>query len=201
MRRKWLRRSAVTVVLLFVALVAVTALSYSPGAPAVSWSDRLASIDLVVPFRTWEEHGALYPRGDDSYILNIDAGGTELLYFGAKHSRDRNHPQRERIETLWKEFQPTIALHEGRSRGYLVGPVYERLLGLPEPAIVHQLARRDNVPLYSLEPPYEHEVGELLKQWLPEQIALYFTMRVYWSEAQGRTDDGLAADLLAKRTD
>ena len=172
MRRKWLRRSVVTVVLLFVALAVVTALSYSRGAPAVSWSDRLASIDLVVPFRTWEEHEALFPPGDDSYILQIDEGGSELLYFGAKHSRDRNHPQRERIETLWKEFQPTIAFQEGRSRAYLVGPLYERLLGLPEPAIVHQLARRDDVPLYSLEPPYEYEIGELSKQWSSEQIAL-----------------------------
>ena len=153
MRRKWLRRSVVTVVLVFVILVAVTALSYSPGAPSVSWSDRLTSIDLVVPFRTWEEHGALYPRGHDSYIVRIEEDGSHLLYFGAKHSRDRNHPQRERIERLWNEFKPTIAFHEGRSRGYLVGPLYERLLGLPEPALVHRLARRDDVPLYSLEPP------------------------------------------------
>ncbi len=72
MKRKWLRRSIATVVLLFVALAAVTALSYSPGAPAVSWSDRLTGVELVVPFRTWEEHEALYPPGDDSYILRID---------------------------------------------------------------------------------------------------------------------------------
>ncbi len=201
MRRKWPRRSVATVVLLFVALAAATALSYSPGAPTINGADRLAGIDLVVPFRTWEEHGALYPPGDDSYILQIDEVGSQLLYFGSKHSRDRNHPQRERIETLWKRFQPTIAFQEGRSRGYLVGPLYERLLGLPEPAIVHQLARRDNVPLYSLEPPYEQEIKELLKKWSSERVALYFTMRVYWSEAQGRADDGLATDLLAKRTD
>ena len=153
MRRKWLRRSALTVVLLFVATAAMTALSYSPGAPPISGANRLALIDLVVPFRTWEEHGALYPPGDDSYILRIDEGDSQLLYFGSKHSRDPNHPQRERIEKSWNDFKPTVALHEGRSRGYLVGPVYERLLGLPEPAIVHQLARRDDVPLYSLEPP------------------------------------------------
>ena len=57
------------------------------------------------------------------------------------------------------------------------------------------------MPLYSLEPPYELEIRELLKRWQAEKIALYFTMRVYWSEAQGRPDDGLAADLLTKRTD
>ena len=41
----------------------------------------------------------------------------------------------------------------------------------------------------------------MLKRWSSERVALYFTMRVYWSEAQGRADDGLANDLLAKRTD
>lgn len=189
------------VLLLFVAFTAMTALSYSPGAPAIGRSAQLSSMDLAVPFRTWEEHADLYPQGDDSYILKIDTGDSHLLYFGAKHSRDRNHPQRERIESAWVEFKPTVALHEGRSRGFLLGPLYERLVGLPEPAIVHQLARRDDVPLYSLEPPYEDEIGELSKQWTPEQLALYFTMRVYWSEAQGQADDGLAADLLAKRTD
>lgn len=201
MRRKWIRRCLITVAFLFVSVAVVTALSYSPGAPTVSWSDRLAGIELVVPFRTWEQHGAIYPPGDESYVLRIDEGGSQLLYFGAKHSRDRNHPQRERIERAWNEFKPTIALHEGRSRGYLIGPLYERIVGLPEPAIVHQLARRDDVPLYSLEPTYEREIEELSKRWSPEQVALYFTMRVYWSEAGGRADDGLAADLLAKRTD
>ena len=124
MRRKWLRRIAVTVVLLFVGLAAVTAFSYSRGAPSVSWSDRLAGIELVVPFRTWEEHGALYPLCSESYVLQIDGGRGALLYFGAKHSRDRKHPQRERIEKAWKKFRPTVAFQEGRSRGYLIGPLY-----------------------------------------------------------------------------
>ena len=201
MKRKWLRRCAGGTVVLAVVAVGATALSYSRGAPPVDWTDRLAAIDLAVPFRTWEEHGRLYPKGDDTYVLQIDSDVGGLRYFGSKHTRDRRHPQREQIETLWQDFQPTVALHEGRSRGFLIGPIYERLLGLTEPALVHTLARRDGIPLYSLEPAYDREVGELLKRWSREQVALYFTLRVYWSEAQGRANDALAADLLAKRTD
>ncbi len=65
---------------------------------------------------------------------------------------------------------------------------------------MHALARRDGVALYSLEPDYETEVADLLVDWSAEQVALYFTMRVYWSEAGGQPDDDLAEHLLAKRT-
>jgi hypothetical protein len=201
MRRKWIRRCLGFLGIVFLLLVGLTALSYSRGVPTVPWTARLGNIELTVPFRTWEEHDTLYPQGDDSYVLELARGTGSLVYFGAKHSRDPGHPRRRRIERAWEKLRPTIAFHEGRSRGFLIGPLYERLVGLPEPALVHQLARRADVPLYSLEPPYEHEVAELLHRWSPDQVALYFTMRVYWSEAQGRADDGLAADLLTKRTD
>ena len=74
------------------------------------------------------------------------------------------------------------------------------LSGVSEPAMVHRLARSDNMPLYSLEPEYEEEVSQLLKTFRPEQVALYFTMRVYWSEAKGKPNDRLALHLLRKRT-
>jgi hypothetical protein len=201
MKRTWIRRGAIAIAISFAILATVTACSYSRGAPSFDATGRLSKIELTVPFRTWDEHGELYPPGTDSYVLTIDESERHLLYFGAKHSCDRNHPQRGRIEEAWAKFRPTVAFHEGRSRGYLIGPLFERLVGLPEPAIVHQLARRDGVPLYTLEPRYEDEVAELVKQWSPEQVALYFTMRVYWSEAAGRANERLAVDLLAKRTD
>jgi len=201
MKRNGFKFAAIAAAVSAAILMAIAACSYSPGAPSMGATDRLNKIELAVPFRTWDEHGALYPPGTENFVLRIDEGERQLLYFGAKHSRDRKHPQRRRIEDAWAEFRPTVAFHEGRSRGYLVGPLYEHLVGLPEPAIVHRLARRDGVRLYSLEPPYEDEVAELVKQWSPEQVALFFTMRVYWSEAGGRADERLAADLLARRTD
>jgi hypothetical protein len=70
-----------------------------------------------------------------------------------------------------------------------------------ESQLVHELARRDGVAFYTLEPPYEEEVAALLKRWKPEQVALYFTMRVYWGESGGKADEGLAEHLRKKRTD
>jgi hypothetical protein len=118
-----------------------------------------------------------------------------------RHSDDPADPQAADIRARWAAFAPTVALCEGRRRGYFLGPVFEALGGLPEPAIVHALARRDRVKLYSLEPEYEDEVAALLETWSPEQVALYFTLRVYASESGGEPDEGLALHLLEKRTD
>ena len=94
-----------------------------------------------------------------------------------------------------------MALYEGRSRGYCYGVLIEPFAGLPEPALVHKLARHDNIPLYTLDPAYAAEVAELLRLFSAEQIALYFFLRVYASEAGGVADEALALDLLGKRTD
>lgn len=181
-------------------LGAVEYAGYSPGAPPYLGDGRLSSQEVRGAFRTWPEHDALYPSGNASYVLNAASGEGALLYFGAKHSRDADHPQWAEIEAKWRDFRPTVALHEGRSRGFLLGPLTHRIQGWSEPAVIHRLARKDGVTLYTLEPPYEDEVAALLSQWTPEQVALYFTLRGYWGEAQGRADDDLAEHLLRKRT-
>ena len=54
--------------------------------------------------------------------------------------------------------------------------------------------------MFSLEPSYQDEVAALLKKWSPELVALFFTTRVYWSEAGGSPRQKLAEHLRAKRT-
>ncbi|MEN8377047.1 MAG: hypothetical protein ABFS34_16605, partial [Gemmatimonadota bacterium] len=112
-----------------------------------------------------------------------------------------DHPQIADITERWEDFGPTVALYEGRSRGFPYGALIEPFAGLPEPALVHKLARRDDMPLYSLEPAYADEVAELLETFSAEQVALYFFLRVYTSEAGGTANERLALDLLGKRTD
>jgi hypothetical protein len=163
----------------------------------------VAHIELPYRLRTSFEHDAARRRnGGNPYILSIDPEGPgALLYYGASHTRDADHPQIADIASRWDAFEPTVALYEGRSRGFFYGALIEPFAGLPEPALVHKLARRDDVPLYTLEPAYSDEVAELLGQFAPEQVALYFFLRVYSSEAGGIANEALARDLLAKRTD
>ncbi len=200
MVRRWSIRIALGAAIVLAACASYAALSYSPGAEHYD-SPSAAAIELSAGLRSWPEHDALYPPQTDPYVLKIEHARGALLYYGAKHSRDPNYPQRSDIEKRWQAFKPTVALCEGRSRGFMIGVLFEPFTGLPEPMLVHRLARRDNIPLFSLEPSYESEVAELLAQWPAELVALFFTTRVYWSESQGHPDDGLATKLLARRTD
>lgn len=189
----------VTFVLSLLAAYAWT--HYSP-AGAVYPAGDVAHIELPYRLRNVAEHDAARSRTGTPYILEIhtpDAGA--LLYYGASHATDPAHPQIADITARWDAFQPTVALYEGRRRGFFYGSLIEPFAGLPEPALVHKLARRDDVPLYSLEPDYADEVAELLGEFSAEQVALYFFLRVYTSESRGVAKEGLALDLLQKRTD
>lgn len=198
MFRRILIRTLVVCLLLVAAIVAVAAASFSKGAAVYTETPAVKAIALEHRFRSWPEHDAimekLWPK---PYILELD----RLVFYGAHHTSDRNSPQFPDIEQRWNAFKPTVALCEGRSRGYFIGPVFSRIGGKSEVQLVHELARRDGVRLLTLEPLYADEVAALLKKWTPEQVALYFTMRVYWSEAGGKGNESLALDLLKKRTD
>jgi hypothetical protein len=188
--------------LVAVSLGIYTWLHWSP-AGAVYTSNEVAQIELPYRLRNGAEHDAALSRnGGNPYILQINThDGGALLYYGASHTNDPKAPQIADISSRWDAFHPTVALYEGRASGYFYGGLIEPFAGLSEPALVHKLARRDGIPLYTLEPAYEDEVAELLQTFSAEQVALYFFLRVYSSEAGGVADEALALDLLGKRTD
>ena len=152
--------------------------------------------------RTSAEHDEARTRnGGNPYILEIDLGSSgALLYYGASHIQDPSHPQVADITARWQAFKPTVALHESR-RGHFYGALIEPFAGLPEPALLKKLAHSDAVPVFTLEPTYEDEVSLLLQAFSAEQVALYFFLRVYSAETGRSSDERLAEDLLAKRTD
>lgn len=201
-RSPWLRRVLLVLLLIVVFLGVYTWLHLSP-AGAVYPASAVAHIDLPHRLRNGPEHDAARQRnGGNPYILEADAEGPgALVYYGASHTQDPDHPQVADITARWEAFGPTVALYEGRRRNFVYGALIEPFAGLPEPALVHKLARRGDVPLYTLEPSYEDEVAALLTMFTPEQVGLYFFLRVYASEAGGVANEPLAEDLLAKRTD
>lgn len=175
----------------------------SPRAPVHVFSDTAAArLPLPHRLRNGPEHDAALARTGNPYVLEtVTADGGALLYYGARHSRDGDDPQVADIIERWDAFGPTVALCEGRQSRHVYGFLVEPFAGLPENTLVHKLARRDGVPLVSLEPAYADEVAVLLDRYTPDQVALYFFLRVYGSEAGGDPDEDLARDLLAKRTD
>ena len=187
------RRLLLAVVLFFAVSGAYAWWTWSPGAPP----HPVARAPLAAPLRGSAEHDATRARFGEPYVFEHGA----LLYYGASHSNDPGHPQVADIRARWEAFRPTVALCEGRARGYIVGRLLQPFVGLPEPALVHRLAREDGVRLVSLEPSYADEVAALLEDFSPEQVALFFTLRVVFSEAGGDADEDLFEELRAKRTD
>jgi hypothetical protein len=177
--------------------------SWSGAAPVYPETSEVRAIELRQRMRNSGEHDAIVIKYGKPYVLELDhrigRDRGSIVFFGAAHTNDPADPQLAAIETKWSAFKPTVALYEGRRNGYFIGPLY-RLGGISEPEVVHRLARRDGVRMVSLEPSYEDEVATLLRKWTPEEVALYFTMRVYWSEAGGKADEKLALHLLEKRT-
>lgn len=156
-----------------------------------------------VELRGWEDHDAIYRKAEFPYWLKLQTRSGALAYAGALHTNDAEAPQLKAIESEWKSFQPTVALCEGRSRMSRLAS--RNTTGhLSESELVRILAYQNNVPLYTLEPPYRVEVSRLLESYDPRDVALYLTLRVYVGEASGvvaSARDDLARGLLAKRTD
>lgn len=159
-------------------------------------------LSASAPFRSWEEHDAIYRAAEFPYTVRVDdaRSGGAVLYLGVLHSTDPAHAQWGRIRKQWTDFRPTVALNEGRSKVFRFAST--SIGGISDPKLAYVLARRDGIPIYSLEPTYETEVQGLLAHWTPELVAAYLTIRVYVTEASGRTGDldALASSLLRKRT-
>lgn len=179
---------------------------FSPAAPVYALSAERRETPLSVRFRDGAEHDRVRAAHPEPYVLELadarpESRGGKLLYYGAHHDDDFGSPQLADIRARWAELRPTVALCEGRARGYLLGPLFPRLFGQPESAEVHALGREHEIPLWSLEPDYAGEVALLLREFDAADVALFFTLRVYWSEARGEADEDLAEELRAKRTD
>jgi len=125
---------------------------------------------------SWEEYAALSRSVRTPYILVLQAGTGCLLYFGAEHSVDPSHPQFTEMESRWRDFRPTRAFSEG-GVWPLENSREQAIIRHGEPGFVRFLAARDGIPVQSLEPARQAEVGWLLQKFLPEQVKLFYVLR------------------------
>jgi hypothetical protein len=198
------RKVVVTLLVSLVSVVggvaAIVFTSIEPAAPSYAPSEASLVAPLPARFRTWEEHDEIVRRFGKPYVLELNHRHGSLLFFGARHTSDPKDPQLADIDRRWRSFKPTVALYEGRQRNFVDTSVIDWLKGKSEAEKLHHLATRDGVRMFTLEPEYEREVAELLEKWPAEKVALFFFTRVYWGESGGESDEGLALDLLQKRT-
>ncbi len=115
------------------------------------------------------------PR-NDPYVLELREGTSELLYYGAFHKVDLEHPQFMDIEERWKKFQPTVAFCEG-----IIWPLEksrkEAIRKHGEQGLLRFLASRDNIPMKCLDPPLYRQAEYLRRRFIPSHIKIYFILR------------------------
>ena len=141
---------------------------------------------------TWPEYAQLRPEWP--YVLRLSASPGELLYFGAVHTSDPDHPQLEEIEREWERFQPDIAFTEG-GLPPLAATRDEAVRNYGEPGFVRFLASRDDVPTTTLDPSRAEQVAELGRDFSREQIKLFFLLRSVSQYVQRSGEAGLDAEL------
>lgn len=190
------------------ALIVLAVVSFA-GAYAVWGWRHVPSFDAsatlpAADFLSWEQHNTIYQAHDGPYVLTLGDADSSWrgVYIGTFHTSDPDDVQIDLIQSTWDSMAPTVALCEGRM-GLYIGGLRTGVGMFGESGAVYALARRDHVPIYSLEPEYADEVAALLAEYPPEHLAIFFTMRVFWSECRGtspNTLDALALHLLRKRT-
>jgi hypothetical protein len=156
---------------------------------------------VLAPFRPYVEHASVLAGSDFPYVIHIENVPGAILFFGSRHTRDPGHPQIAHIRKSWEEFEPTIALCESRL-GLYVGGLSAGVRMFGEVGAPYALARRDDIPVFTLEPSWDDEVDAMLRHFDREEVAAFYFLRAFMSERGGYSGpavESLARELLAKR--
>ena len=119
---------------------------------------------------TWTEYG----KRSLSWP-NIVRSGT-LLYYAANHTYKPDDPQIAEIQKLWSEFRPDIAPNEGGNPPF-APTIEEAVTRYGEAGLIRFLARRDDVPVVSIDPSRSEETAYLSKRFTREQIKMFHLVR------------------------
>jgi len=112
-----------------------------------------------------------------------------ILVFGAVHTRNPSDSQLVRLRQTWAAFKPTVTLVEGRL-GFLVRGAMDPVKHYGEAGATAALAKGAGVKLYTWEPTREDEARLLLEHFSAQRVALFLTLRPYFSAYRfGRPKD------------
>ena len=149
-----------------------------------------SEVETAVPLMTFTEYNTV--THPEPYLIELD----NLLYIGSYHTQDPNDPELAFIETKWAEFQPTVALAES-TLGFYIGIYPNVVKFFGEPTAVYELARRNNIPTYTIDPARKDEINALRQQFSDEQLLIFYSLRSYLG--QRRKTDTSGADTILQR--
>lgn len=160
----------------------------------------------VLP-KTMAEYDSVSQTHPRPFIIEIDASAKDskwgkVLFYGAAHTRDANDPQIGDIEKRWNSFKPDVCLVEGRL-GFLIPGLMDPVQEYGEAGFVYKLSRRDGVEAYTWEQPLDNEITAVLKKFKPEQAAMFYILRPYFSSirfGKPSNPDEFVKEFIEKRT-
>lgn len=146
---------------------------------------------------SWEE----YYSGERSgpYVLEMGNDKAQLLYYGAFHSVDIQHPQFEDLERRWEAFRPDVAFSEG-CLWPLEDSREEAIRRHGEQGLLRFLAARDHVPIKCLDPSVSEQARKLVHHFPVEHVKIFFILQqavCHRSLGRDRNDMSYVKALLA----
>jgi hypothetical protein len=163
------------------------------------------SIELAAPIMTSDEYDRVIATHARPYIVELTVepeGDGHVLLYGAGHTMDPADPQIADLRRRWEDFEPTVALVEGRP-GAPLAALWDPVEQFGEAGLVYSLARQHSVPLYSWELPLATEVEHALAHHAARRVALFYVLRPYFSNYRhGKPDDpdAFVEEYRRKRT-
>ena len=127
-----------------------------------------------------EEYFNLPEDHERPYIYVLKKGKGSATILGIQHTKNSKDPQIDSIEKYWERVKPTVALVEGRL-GFLFQWIQDPVAAHGEGGELVRLAKKYGLKYYSWEPERESEVQHLLKKYPPKQLAMFYSLRPYFS--------------------
>ena len=159
---------------------------------------------LDEPIMDMVEYESILNTHERPYIYSITSkkGGSAYI-IGVDHTKDKQNPQLQTIQTYWDKARPTVALVEGRL-GFLFIWFQNPIEKYGESGLVSKLAKKNGAELFTWEPTREDQLENLLKEYPADKIALFYSFRPYFSNMRYGKPSNPEAKLeeyLKSRTD
>lgn len=170
-----------------------------------SYYKTQSQVELNIPIMDMETYmSSLVNEHERPYIYTIDSKSSgKVIVVGTDHIKNTNHTQFDSIRHYWKENNPTFALVEGRL-GFFFSWIQDPIEEYGESGLTAQLAKENNVDLYTWEPSRGDEIEMLIKKYSAKKLAMFYSLRPFFqlpeSERIENGEKNLQA-LIEERTD
>ncbi|MCD2260938.1 hypothetical protein [Psychroserpens luteolus] len=159
---------------------------------------------LETPVMDMVEYKSIINEHRRPYIYEVASKNKgKVIVVGVEHINDPSNAQFDSIRHYWDMYKPDIALVEGRM-GFLFKWLQDPIKHYGESGLTSDLAKRDNVNLYTWEPARADEIELMIKKYPAEQLAMFYALRPFYGtpkEERLNNPEEVLQQLIEERTD